>query len=61
MYSECMLSPYVDHQLDDFFAESDRTTEGSDVLRNVGTHPNAKGLEIMARRVVAGIRSIVGF
>lgn len=62
MYSECCLNPYLDYHLDAFFLETDRTegaTNGE--LRKVGTHPNAVGLNIMARRVVAGLRSIIGF
>jgi lysophospholipase L1-like esterase len=51
MYSESMLSPYLEYQRKEFFLETGETA----------THPNKKGLEIMARRVVAGLRSIVGF
>lgn len=50
MYSECCLTPFIDEQRNLYFQE----TSG-------GIHPNAGGAKIMARRVVAGLRSIVGF
>lgn len=49
MYSECNITPFIDEQRNAFFQE----TAG-------GTHPNAAGHAVMARRVIAGIRGIVG-
>lgn len=49
MYSECNITPFIDEQRNAFFQE----TTG-------GTHPNGAGQAVMARRVLAGIRSIIG-
>ena len=49
MYSECCLTPFIDEQRNLYFQE----TSG-------GTHPNAEGAKIMARRVVAYLRSVIG-
>lgn len=49
MYSECCLTPFIDEQRNLYFKE----TSG-------GVHPNSEGAKIMARRVVAGLRSIIG-
>lgn len=50
MYSECCLMPFIDEQRNLYFQE----TSGA-------VHPNSEGAKIMARRVVAGLRSIIGF
>ena len=49
MYSECGITPFINEQRDLYFQE----TSG-------GTHPNAFGQLIMAKRVVGAIRNIVG-
>lgn len=48
MYSECCLMPFIDEQRNLYFQE----TSGA-------VHPNSEGAKIMARRVIAGLRSIV--
>lgn len=54
MYGECCLTPFIDNHIDLYFQEEFETATSI-------THPNSDGAKIMARRVVAGLRSIVGF
>ncbi len=54
MYSECCMTPFIDNHIDLYFQEEFGTATSI-------THPNEDGHKVMARRVVAGLRSIIGF